>query len=71
MTWGPGTQQLSITFDNVVTTEEIERIFSVEFPFNKDHQRMMVDPMLMIVLDLRSFLTAVTPTAVAPTAVIL
>ena len=37
---------------------------------NKDHQRMMVDPMLMIVLDLRSFLTAVTPTAVAPTAVI-
>ena len=38
---------------------------------NKDHQRMMVDPMLMIVLDLRSFLTAVTTTAVAPTAVIL
>ena len=38
---------------------------------NKDHQRMMVDPMLMIVLDLKSFLTAVTPTAVAPTAVIL
>ena len=38
---------------------------------NKDHQRMMVDPMLMIVLDLRSFLTAVTPTAVVPTAVIL
>ena len=38
---------------------------------NKDHQRMMVDPMLMIVLDLKLFLTAVTPTAVAPTAVIL
>ena len=26
--------------------------------WNKDHQRMMVDPMLMIVLDLKSFLTA-------------
>ena len=31
---------------------------------------MMVDPMLMIVLDLKSFLTAVTPTVVAQTAVI-
>ena len=31
---------------------------------------MMVDPMLSIVLDLRSFLTAVTTTAVTPTAVI-
>ena len=31
---------------------------------NKDHQRMMVDPMFMIVQSLRSFLTAVTPTAV-------
>ena len=38
---------------------------------NKDHQRMMVDPMFMIVQGLRSFLTAVTPTAVAPIAVIL
>ena len=38
---------------------------------NKDHQRMMVDPMFMIVQSLRSFLTAVTPTAVAPIAVIL
>ena len=38
---------------------------------NKDHQRIMVDQMLMIVLDLKSLLTAVTPTAVAPTAVIL
>ena len=36
---------------------------------NKDHQRMMVDPMLMIVLDLRLFLTAVSPTAVALTTV--
>ena len=36
---------------------------------NKDHQRMMVDPMFMIVQNLRSFLTAVTPTAVKPTAV--
>ena len=38
---------------------------------NKDHQRMMVDPMIMIVQSVRSFLTAVTPTAVAPIAVIL
>ena len=36
---------------------------------NKDHQRMMVDPMFMIVQSLRSFLSAVTPTAVTPTAV--
>ena len=39
--------------------------------FNKDHQRMMVDPMSMVVKKLRLFLTAVTPTAVAPTAVTL
>ena len=32
---------------------------------------MMVDPMLRIVQSLRSFPTAVTPTAVAPIAVIL
>ena len=32
---------------------------------------MMVDPMFMIVQSSRSFLTAVTPTAVAPIAVIL
>ena len=38
---------------------------------NKDHQRMMVDPMFMIIQSLRSFLTAVTPTAVAPFAVLL
>ena len=38
---------------------------------NKDHQIMMVDPMFMIVQNFRSFLTAVTPTAVAPTVVIL
>ena len=38
---------------------------------NKDHQRMMVEPMFMIVKNLRLFLTAVTPTAVTPTAVIL
>ena len=37
---------------------------------NKDHQRMMVDPMFKIVQSLRSFLTAVTTTAVAPIAVI-
>ena len=40
------------------------------FPLNKDHQRMMVYPMLMIVQSLRSFLTAVTTTAVTPTAAI-
>ena len=38
---------------------------------NKDHQRMMVDPMFMIVQSLRSFLTAVTTTAVETIAVIL
>ena len=37
---------------------------------NKDHQRMMVDPMLLIVQNLWSLLTAVTTTAVAPIAVI-
>ena len=37
---------------------------------NKDHQRMMVDPIFMIVQSLRSFLTAVITTAVAPIAVI-
>ena len=36
---------------------------------NKEHQRMMVDPMFMMVQSLRSFLTAVRPTAVTPTAV--
>ena len=40
-------------------------------PCNKDHQRMMVDPMLLIVQSLWSFLTAVTKTAVAPIADIL
>ena len=35
---------------------------------NKGHQRMMVDPMFMIVQNVRSFLTPVTPTAVTPTA---
>ena len=32
---------------------------------------MMVDPMFMIIHSLRSFLTAVTTTAVAPTVIIL
>ena len=32
---------------------------------NQDYQRMMVDPMFMIGQNLRSFLTTVTPTAVA------
>ena len=40
-------------------------------PVNKDHQRMMVDPMLLIVQSLWSFLTAVTTTAIVPIAVIL
>ena len=38
---------------------------------NKDHQRMMVDLMVMIVQNVKSFLTAVPPTAVTQTAVIL
>ena len=38
---------------------------------NKDHQRLMVDQMVMIGYNSRLFLTAVTPTAVAQTAVIL
>ena len=37
----------------------------------QNNQRMMVDPTFMIVQSLRSFLTAVTPTAVTPIAVIL
>ena len=41
------------------------------YNYNKDHQRMMVDPMFMIVQSFRLFLTAVTPTAVATIAVIL
>ena len=43
---------------------------SIEFLY-KDHQRMMVDPMFIIVQNLSLFLTAVTPTAVAQTAVVL
>ena len=35
------------------------------------HQRMMVDPMFIIVKNLRLLLTAVKPTGGAPTAVIL
>ena len=38
--------------------------------YNKDHQRMMLDLVFMNVQSLRSFLTAVTTTAVAPIAVI-
>ena len=37
--------------------------------YDKDHQRMMEDPIFMIVQRLRSFLTAATPTTVTPTAV--
>ena len=43
----------------------------IEIVKNKDRQRMMVDPMFRIVKNLRLFLTAVTPTAITPTAVIL
>ena len=39
--------------------------------FIRDHQRMMVDPMFMIIQSFRSFLTAITPTAVAPIAITL
>ena len=45
-------------------------VWALSYFINKDHQRMMVDPMFMIVQSLRSFLTAVTTTAVAPIAVI-
>ena len=38
---------------------------------NKYHERMMVDPMFMIVQNVRAFLTADTPTTVTPTVVIL
>ena len=38
---------------------------------NKYHKRMMADPMFVIIQNARCFLTAVTPTAVALTAVIL
>ena len=38
---------------------------------NKDPQQMMVDAMFLIVQNLRLFITAVTPTAVAPTVVVL
>ena len=41
-----------------------------EIQVNKDRQRMMVDPMFMIVQIVMSFLTAVATTAVAPIAVI-
>ena len=38
---------------------------------NKDHQKIIVDPIFMIVQGLGSFLNAVTPTAVVTTVVIL
>ena len=80
--WRPGDPQfyLGIYFTflvNPYTVREENLNISTQnkqscyiYNLNKDHQRMMVDPMLSIVLDLRSFLTAVTTTAVAPTAVI-
>ena len=47
-------------------------VWDLECPAqNKDHQRMMEFPIFMIVQNLRLFLTAFTPTAVAPAAVIL
>ena len=54
------------------TSDDVERCsYAVINQVNKDHQRMMIDSMFMIVQSLRSFLTAVTPTVVAPIAVIL
>ena len=46
------------------------------FLYNKDHQKIMLDPMFLIVHNFRLFLTAVTwngdtPTNVTPTEVIL
>ena len=41
-----------------------------EANINNDHQRMVVDPMIMIVQSFRSFLSALTPTALIPTAVV-
>ena len=61
-------QQCKIS--KLVKLHLIEHIF-IDVCFNKDYQRMMVDPIFMIVQSLRSFLTAVTPTVVAPIAVIL
>ena len=49
--------------------ESLPNTPSENFNRNKDHQRMMVEPMFKIVQSLRSFLSAVTPTAVIPTAV--
>ena len=62
---------------NTTKTKTMHFNFTKNYQFgnrlhlNKDHQRMMVDPMFMIVQSFRSFLTAVTTTAVAPIAVIL
>ena len=47
----------------------VEQPLALPGSANKDHQRMMLDPMFMILQSLRSFLNAVTPTAVIPTAV--
>ena len=55
--------RLSGSFETAIKAKLYQNI-------NKDHQKMMVDPMFMIVQNLRLFLTAVTPTAVAHTAVI-
>ena len=41
--------------------------FSCGLLENKNNQRMMVDPMSVMVQSLRSFITDVTPTAVTPT----
>ena len=49
-------------------THTISLMHSDPIGSNKDHQRMIVDPMFMSVHNLGLFLTALTPTAVAPTA---
>ena len=57
------------TVQNPYSTKPLQKIYC--YSLNKDHQKMMVDPIFLIVQNVRSFLTAVTPTAVTPTAVIL
>ena len=59
-----------LSVPKVVIVKYHQTVRVLVFHHNKDHQRMMVDPMLMIVQSLRSFLTAVTTTAVIPIAVI-
>ena len=56
-------------YDAMVECQFVLKYWRRQFN-NKDHQKIMVDPMFMIVQSVRSFLTAVTTTAVTPIAVI-